>query len=212
MRVLIINASPRRRGNSDVATKELLDQFEKNGVETELYNLSSKPIMGCQACRYCISNKRCAIDDDVNVIGDKIKDVDGLVVITPTYYAAPSGPLLSFMQRLFYSNEARFTMKVGAAVVACRRAGATPALDTLQRFFLKANMIVVGSEYWNILYGHRRGDGIEDVEGRQALRVLANNITFVMKSLELGKDKFGTPDIEPKIHMNFIRSTIDYGN
>ncbi len=207
MKVLILNGSPRIDGNTTVAISELVKTFEQNGVETEVVQIGQKDIRGCIACYQCLEKGKCVFDDLVNDIAPKFQEADGIIAATPVYYANANGTLLSFLQRLFFSTSKTVdkTMKVGASVVVCRRGGATASFDEINKFFTMNCMPVVSSQYWNIVHGRDKGEAIEDAEGLQTMRTLALNMTFLIKSIELGKNKFGLPQKEPITFTNFIR-------
>lgn len=206
MKVLLINGSPHAKGNTAVALNEMIKVFAEAGVETELVHVGGKDIRGCVACGNCFKLGRCVFDDIVNEVAPKFAAADGLVVGAPVYYSSPNGTIISFLDRLFYStNTVNKAMKVGASVVICRRGGASASFDVLNKYFGISGMPVAGSQYWNIVYGLKEGEAAQDAEGLQTMRTLARNMTFLMKSIALGKEKFGIPEREPWTPTHFIR-------
>ena len=206
MKVLLINGSPRAKGNTSIALKEMVKIFEAEGVETELIHIGHKVIRGCIACGNCFKLGRCVFDDVVNETAPKFMEADGLVVGTPVYYGSPNATTLAFLDRLFYSTFAQDkTMKVGAGVVICRRGGASASFDVLNKYFTITGMAIAGSQYWNMVYGLEKGEAAQDGEGLQTMRTLARNMTFLMKSIALGKEQFGLPAKEEWIPTHFIR-------
>ena len=206
MKVLLINGSPRAKGNTSIALKEIVKIFEAEGVETELIHIGHKVIRGCIACGNCLKLGRCVFDDVVNETAPKFMEADCLVVGTPVYYGSPNATTLAFLDRLFYSTFAQDkTMKVGAGVVICRRGGASASFDVLNKYFTITGMAIAGSQYWNMVYGLEKGEAAQDGEGLQTMRTLARNMTFLMKSIALGKEQFGLPAKEEWIPTHFIR-------
>lgn len=205
MKVLIINGSPRVNGNTSIALREMENEFRRLGVETETVQVGNKDIRGCIACGHCYKEGKCVFDDEVNVLAKKFEEADGLVVASPVYYASANATLIACLDRLFYSTRFDKTMKVGASVVCARRSGCTATFDELNKYFTITNMPIVSSQYWNCIHGGRPGDAEQDEEGKQTMRTLARNMAFLMKSIELGKEKFGLPEKEPHAFTNFIR-------
>lgn len=205
MKVLMINGSPRVHGNTYIALNEMEKVFNKSGIETEIIHVGNKDIRGCIACASCTKTGKCVFDDIVNETAEKFEKCDGLVVGSPVYYASANATLIAFLTRLFYSTHFDKTMKVGAAVVAARRGGLSTTFDELNKFFTISGMPVASSQYWNSIHGREAGEASQDVEGLQSMRTLANNMTFLMKSIALGKETFGLPQKEPFQRMNFIR-------
>ena len=205
MKVLMINGSPHAKGNTYIALHEMEKIFQKEGVETEILQIGNKPIRGCIACNSCSEKGRCVFDDAVNEAAPKIEECDGLVVSSPVYYASANATLIAFLDRLFYSTSFDKTMKVGAAVVAARRGGLSATFDELNKYFTICGMPVASSQYWNSIHGRARGEAEQDGEGLQTMRTLARNMTFLMKSIALGKEKYGLPEQEPFSPTNFIR-------
>ena len=205
MKILMINGSPRKGGNTAIALEEMRKVFEKNGIETDIFTLGTQQITGCRACWACKKIGKCVIDDAVNDVAAKLRESDGLVVGVPVYYASANGTLISLMDRLFCSRNADLTMKVGAAVVTARRGGASATFDEINKYFTISGMPVASSEYWNMVHGWEAGDAEGDPEGLRTVRVLAENMSFLMKSIALGKEKYGMPHREPRVMTNFVR-------
>lgn len=205
MKVLMINASPRSGGNTSVALNEMKKIFDDSGVEVEIVQIGTEAIRGCVGCMNCIKSGKCAFDDAVNAIAPKFKDSDALVVASPVYYASANGTLISLLDRLFFSTNFDKTMKVGASIAVARRGGCSATFDGLNKYFTISGMPVASSQYWNSIHGKNPGEACEDEEGLQIMRTLAKNIVFLMRSIELGKDKFGLPDKETPIRTGFIR-------
>lgn len=205
MKVLILNGSPRANGNTALAIKEMENVFKAEGVEFETIVVGNKNIRGCIACGKCSEIGKCVFDDEVNEIAKKFEEADGLVLASPVYYASANATLMALLARLFYSTHFNKTMKVGASVVCARRGGCSATFDELNKFFTISGMPVASSQYWNNIHGGAPGDADADEEGKRTMRVLARNMTFLMKSIELGKEKFGLPEEEPRVFTNFIR-------
>lgn len=205
MKVLLLNGSPKANGNTAIALKEMEKVFLAEGIETEIIHVGNKDIRGCVACVSCYQTGKCAIDDVVNEIAPKLEEADGLVVGSPVYYASANATLVALLQRLFYSTHFDKTMKVGASVAIARRGGCSSTFDELNKFFTISGMPVASSQYWNSVHGGAPGQVNEDAEGLQTMRVLAKNMTFLMKSIALGKEQFGLPEKERKQFTNFIR-------
>ena len=205
LHVLLLNGSPRANGNTSIALKELENIFHTQGVETETVLLGNQDIRGCIACYSCKKNGKCIFDDIVNELAPKFEVSDGLVIASPVYFASANATLIACLDRLFYSTSFDKAMKVGASVVCARRGGCSAAFDELNKFFTVSNMPVVSSQYWNSVHGRDMGEAVMDEEGLQTMRTLANNMTFLMKSIALGKEAYGLPEKEPTIHMNFVR-------
>jgi len=205
MKVLMINGSPRAEGNTYAALQEMEKIFREEGIETEILNIGSKDIRGCIACGSCAKNGKCVFDDMVNEAAPKFAECDGLVVGSPVYYASANATLIAFLDRLFYSTGFDKTMKVGASVVAARRGGLSATFDELNKYFTISGMPVASSKYWNSIHGRTPGEAKEDGEGLQTMRVLARNMAFLMKSIALGKEKYGLPKKEERVSTHFIR-------
>ncbi len=205
MKVLMINGSPRANGNTYTALHEMENIFAQEGVETKILHIGNKDIRGCIACGACGQRGKCVFDDLVNETVAEFEACDGLVVGSPVYYASANATLIAFLTRLFYSTPFDKSMKVGAGVVTARRGGLSATFDELNKFFTISGMPVASSQYWNSIHGAAPGEAAQDVEGLQVMRTLARNMTFLMKSIALGKEKYGIPEKEPFQRMNFIR-------
>ena len=205
MKVLMINGSPHVSGNTALALKEMETIFRENGVEVETVQVGGKAIRGCIACGKCGELGKCVFDDLVNETAAKLESIDGLVLASPVYYASANGTLISFLDRLFYSKGCDMTMKVGASVVCARRGGCSATFDELNKYFTISGMPVASSQYWNSIHGRTPGEAEQDSEGRQTMRTLARNMTFLMRSIALGKAEFGLPEREAQIATHFIR-------
>lgn len=205
MKVLMLNGSPHAEGNTYMALQEMEKIFVKEGIETEILHIGNKDIRGCIGCGNCSKTGKCVFDDLVNETAGKFEACDGLVVGSPVYYASANATLVAFLTRLFYSTHFDKTMKVGAAVAAARRGGLTATYDELNKFFGIAGMPIASGQYWNGIHGAAPGEAAQDAEGLQMMRTLAANMTFLMKSIALGKEKYGVPQREPFARTNFIR-------
>ncbi len=206
LKVLMLNGSPREKGNIALAFREMEKVFAENDVAFENILLGRMDIRGCIACETCRKNGKCVFDDIVNELAVKFEEADGLVIGSPVYYGSANGTLMSALQRLFYSTHFDKSLKVGASVVSARRSGCTATFDELNKFFTLCNMPVATSQYWNNIYGWEPGEGQVDAEGRQVMRVLARNMVFLMKSIVLGKDQIGLPATEERVWTNFTRN------
>ena len=196
-KVLLLNGSPHANGCTATALAEMIRVFEQEGVETELIQVGNKDIRGCMSCGFCGKNGRCVFDGDpVNQVAEKFEKADGLVVGSPVYYGSPNGTLLALLDRLFYSTGFSKQMKVGAAVVSCRRGGNTASFDVLNKYFTISHMPIAPSNYWNQVHGFSAEDVKKDLEGLQTMRNLARNMTFMMKAFADAKEKYGYPELE----------------
>ena len=205
MKVLMINGSPRANGNTSVALEEMKKIFDAEGIETETVQVGNKDVRGCVACGRCAELGKCVFDDVVNELASKFEEADGLVVASPVYYASANATLIAVLDRLFYSTHFSKTMKVGASVVCARRGGCSATFDELNKYFTISGMPIASSQYWNSIHGRTPGEADKDEEGKQTMRVLARNMTFLMKSIALGKEKFGLPETEKHAWTHFIR-------
>ena len=205
MKVLMLNGSPRKNGNTSIALKEMEKIFNQEGIETEIIHVGNKGIRSCIACGACSEKGKCVFDDIVNEIAPKFEECDGLVVGSPVYYASANATLVALLTRLFYSTSFDKTMKVGASVVCARRGGLSATFDELNKFFTISGMPVASSRYWNSIHGRQEGEAARDEEGLLTMRVLARNMSFLMKSIALGKEKYGLPEKEAVTMTNFIR-------
>ena len=205
MKVLIINGSPRVNGNTTIAIREMAAVFKADGLDVETVQVGNKDIRGCIACGKCSDMGKCVFDDIVNELAPKFEEADGLVIASPVYYASANATLIACLDRLFYSTHFDKTMKVGASVVCARRGGCSATFDELNKFFTICNMPIASSQYWNSIHGREQGQAELDEEGKQTMRVLARNMTFLMKSIALGKEKYGLPEKEARAFTHFIR-------
>ena len=205
LKVLMLNGSPHANGNTVVALREMEKVFMENGVAVETVLVGDKAVRGCAACNGCKKTGKCVFDDVVNDVSPKFEAADGLVVASPVYYASANATLIACLDRLFYSSSFDKTMKVGASVVCARRGGCSATFDELNKYFTISGMPVASSQYWNSIHGRTPGEAEQDGEGRQTMRTLARNMTFLMKSIALGKEQFGLPEKEERIATHFIR-------
>lgn len=205
MKVLMINGSPHKNGNTYTALHEMELVFETEGIGTEIVQIGNKDIRGCIACYSCMEKGKCVFDDIVNELAPKFEACDGLVIASPVYYASANATLIACLDRLFYSTHFDKTMKVGASVVAARRGGLSATFDELNKYFTICGMPVASSGYWNSIHGRTPGEAAQDKEGLQTMRTLARNMTFLMKSIALGKEQYGLPEKETAERTNFIR-------
>ena len=204
MKVLILNGSPRVDGNTSIALDEIVKTLQEEGVESEVVQIGNKAIRGCVACGGCSDSGKCVFDDVVNEIAPKFEEAGGLIVASPVYYANANATLIACLDRLFYSTQFDKTMKVGASVAVARRGGCSATFDELNKYFTISNMPVVPSQYWNSVHGRVKGDASKDLEGLQTMRTLARNMAFLMKSISLGKEKYGLPKTEEHAWTHFI--------
>ena len=204
MNVIILNGSPKAEGNTAVAINEMVKVFDEEGVTTEIIHVGNAAIRGCVSCGTCAMTGKCVFDDIVNEIAPKFEAADGMVVASPVYYASANATLIACLDRLFYSSHFDKTMKVGASVVVARRGGCSATYDELNKYFTISGMPVASSQYWNSVHGNAPGQAKEDAEGLQTMRTLARNMTFLMKSIALGKEKYGLPEKEEHVWTNFI--------
>mgnify|MGYP001066609922 CR=1 FL=1 len=205
MKVLLINGSPRANGNTAAALGEMAAVFTQEGMETEIIQVGNKDIRGCIACGGCGAKGKCVFEDLVNETAPKFQACDGLVVGSPVYYASANATLVAFLTRLFYSTHFDKTMKVGACVAAARRGGLSSTFDELNKFFTISGMPVASSQYWNSVHGREPGQAVQDQEGMQTMRTLARNMSFLIKSIALGKEAYGLPEKEEHLWTHFIR-------
>lgn len=205
MKVLIINGSPRVGGNTSTALDEMVKVFSGEGIDTEVVQIGNKAIRGCVSCGSCGSTGKCVFNDEVNEIAKLFEESDGLVLASPVYYASANATLIALLDRLFYSSHFDKRMKVGASVVVARRGGCSATYDELNKYFTISEMPVASGNYWNSVHGGAKGDALEDAEGLNTVRTLARNMSFLIKSIALGKEQLGLPEREPKVFTNFIR-------
>ena len=205
MKVLIINGSPRKDGNTSIAIREMVKIFEKEKIDAEVVRVGAEAVRGCIACGRCAEIGKCVFDDAVNELAPKFEEADGLVVASPVYYASANATLIAVLDRLFYSSHFDKTMKVGASVVCARRGGCSATYDELNKYFAISNMPIASSQYWNSIHGRGQGEAEMDEEGKQTMRILARNMIFLMRSIQLGKEKYGLPESEEHAWTHFIR-------
>ena len=205
MKVLMLNGSPRANGNTALALEEMKKTFAQEGVEAEIMHVGHLPVRSCIACGKCRETGKCVFDDIVNEVAEKFAEADGLVLGSPVYYASANATLVALMTRLFYSARINKTMKVGSSVVIARRGGCSATFDELNKFFTIAGMPVASSQYWNSVHGGAPGEAAQDLEGLQTMRTLARNMSFLIKSIQLGREKYGLPEREKGVATNFIR-------
>ena len=205
MNILMISGSPHQNGNTAIALAEMKKIFDAEGVDTTIIQVGNKAVRGCIGCGSCYEKGKCIFDDDVNKAAQLFEKADGLVVASPVYYASANGTLVSFLDRLFFSTHFDKTMKVGASVAVARRGGCTATFDQLNKYFTICGMPVASSQYWNMAHGRAPGEAAQDAEGLQTMRTLARNMVFLIKSIALGKEKYGLPETEPWTATNFIR-------
>lgn len=205
MKVLLINGSPNAKGNTALALGEMEAVFHAEGIETERIHVGNKAVRGCIGCRKCRQTGKCVFEDIVNETAPKFAACDGIVVGSPVYYASANATLVAFLTRLFYSTSCDKTMKVGAAVAAARRGGLTATFDELNKFFAISGMPIASGQYWNGIHGAAPGEAEQDAEGKQQMRTLARNMSFLMKSIQLGKERYGIPEREKPTFTNFVR-------
>ena len=206
MKVLMLNGSPKAKGNTAIALKEMESVFLSEGIEAEIVQVGHKDVRGCIACGGCYDSGKCVFDDIVNELSEKLKAADGLVVASPVYYASANATLVAVLDRLFYSANYPMTMKVGASVAVARRGGCSATFDQLNKYFTITGMPIASSQYWNSVHGCAPGEAAEDAEGLQTMRTRARNMAFLMKSIALGKERYGLPPKETKRQVtSFIR-------
>lgn len=204
MKVLLINGSPRGKGNTYIALSEVAKALEANGVETEIVSIGAKAVQGCIACGRCAELGRCVFNDELyNTVRGKLEEADGIVVGSPVYYAGPNGSLCALLDRLFFSASNLLRYKPAASVAVCRRGGASATFDRLNKYFTINCMPIVSSQYWNSVHGLLPGEAVQDAEGLQTMRTLGNNMAWLLKSLKQGGESL--PEREPGIMTNFVR-------
>lgn len=206
MKVLLINGSPHEKGCTFTALSEVAASLNQNGVDTEIFWIGKKAIQGCIACFKCATLGHCVFDDSVKKLADRLDEFNAIVIGSPVYYAGPAGSLLTFLDRFFFSGGDKFFGKLGASVVSCRRAGTTASFDRLNKYFTIKNMPVVASQYWNGVHGNSPEEVKQDLEGLQTMRTLGQNMAWLLKSIEAGKNSgVGAPKYEEQVFTNFIR-------
>lgn len=205
MKVLLINGSPKAKGNTAFALEQMAEVFADQGIEAEIIHVGNLPIRGCIACGSCYKTGKCVIDDVVNEMAPKFEEADGIVVGSPVYYASANATLIAFLDRLFYSTHFDKRMKVGASVVIARRGGCSSTFDELNKYFTISGMPIASSHYWNSIHGGKPGEASQDAEGIATMRNLAKNMAFLMKSIALGRETYGLPEYDKREMTNFIR-------
>ena len=205
MKVLLINGSPKAKGNTAFALEQMAEVFADQGIETEIIHVGNQAIRGCIACGSCYKTGKCVFDDTVNEIAPKFEAADGIVVGSPVYYASANATLIALLDRLFYSTHFDKRMKVGAGVTVARRGGCSATFDELNKYFTISGMPVASSHYWNSIHGGKPGDAQQDAEGIATVRNLAKNMAFLIKSIALGKETYGLPEYDKRQMTNFIR-------
>ena len=205
MKVLMLNGSPKAKGNTAIALNEMRAVFEAEGIEVECVQVGNQAVRGCISCGTCAKKGACVFDDVVNELAPKFEAADGLVVGSPVYYGSANATLVAVLDRLFYSKPFDTTMKVGAAVAVARRGGLTATFDELNKYFTISGMPVASGQYWNGVHGAAPGEAEQDAEGLQQMRTLARNMAFLMKSIALGRAEYGLPEAEPFQRTNFVR-------
>ena len=207
MKILLINGGPHEKGSTNVALEEIAKTLKENNIKTEIMWLGNNPIGGCIGCNYCLkNNNRCFMKDKVNEFLDKVEETDGFVFGSPVHFAAASGALTSFLDRVFYGRGEMFKNKIAASVVSCRRGGATSTFDQINKYFAMNNMPIVTSQYWNMVHGSKPEDVLKDEEGLQTMRNLAKNMAYILKCIKNAEENgIPKPQYEEKIKTNFIR-------
>ena len=205
MKVLLINGSPKAKGNTAFALEQMADVFAAQGIETEIIHVGNQSVRGCIACGSCYKTGKCVFDDMVNEVAPKFEAADGIILGSPVYYASANATLIAFLDRLFYSTHFDKRMKVGACVTVARRGGCSATFDELNKYFTISGMPVASSHYWNSIHGGKPGEAAEDLEGVATVRNLAKNMAFLIKSIALGKEAFGLPEYDKRQMTNFIR-------
>lgn len=206
MKVILVNGSPHQRGCTYIALTEVKKSLENNGIVTEDFWIGNKPIAGCIGCGSCLDTGKCFVDDKVNEFLEMVPNADGFIFGTPVHFASGSGMITSFMDRVFYGRRSLFKNKVAAAVVSCRRGGATSTFDQINKYFAMNNMPIITSQYWNMVHGSKPEDVLKDEEGLQTMRTLGNNMAWILRCIDAGK-KAGVmePENEKVVMTSFIR-------
>ena len=205
MKVLLVNGSLHAKGCTYTALSEVEKALQANGIKTEMYWIGEHDVSGCKGCWACKKIKKCVIDDGVNEFVEKAAQFDGFVFGSPVYYASAAGAMISFMDRVFYSGGKNLAYKPAASVVSCRRGGASTTFDVLNKYYTINNMPIVASNYWNEVHGNTAEEVLQDEEGLQTMRVLGNNMAWLLKCIEKGKEAGVAPVTEKKIWTNFVR-------
>lgn len=206
MKVLLINGSPRKNGCTFTALNEIAKVLKEEGIDSEFFNVPAKT-QGCIACSYCMTHHACVVKDKLNELASRLEEFDGLIVGSPVYYSSPSGSVIAFLDRLFYSSGEKLTGKPAAAIVSARRAGTTSSIEVLNKYFAVNEMPIVTSNYWSMVHGNAPEEVLQDLEGLQVMRILARNMAWMLKCIEAGKKQgIVKPESEQKICTNFIRN------
>ena len=205
MKVLMLNGSPRANGNTAIALQQMQQEFQAAGIEAEIVQVGNQNLRGCTACNACKKSGKCVYDDIVNELSPKFAAADGLVLASPVYYASANGTLISCLDRLFHSTSFEKRFKVGASIAVARRGGCSATFDQLNKYFTIYEMPIASGLYWNSVHGAAPGEAQQDAEGLKVMRSLAKNMTFLMKSIALGKEAYGLPEKEAPVFTNFIR-------
>jgi multimeric flavodoxin WrbA len=202
----MINGSPHEKGCTYTALSEVAGQLEKQGIETNIFHIGDEPIRGCTGCASCFESGYCIFEDDlVNTCVDLAAEADGILVGSPVYYAGPNGSICAFLDRMFFGKAAKYAYKPAAAIVNCRRGGASAAFDRLNKYFTISNMPVVPSQYWNATHGRTPEEVRQDLEGMQIMRTLGRNMAWLLKCIEVAKGAVPYPEAELRVMTNFIR-------
>jgi len=204
MKVLLLNGSPRAQGNTYLALSEIAAVLARHGVDSEIFQLGTDPVRGCLGCRSCKTTKKCVFDDIANRLVEKASQSDGFIFGTPVYYGGANGALCAVLDRAFYSGAGAFTGKPAASVVVCRRGGAASAFDRLNKYITINQMPLVSSQYWNSIHGHEVGEVLQDKEGLQTMRTLAENLVWLLRCIESGRDTVPPPTVEDRIRTDFV--------
>ena len=206
MKVLMVNGSPNEHGCTYTALSEVAKTLEKHGIESEIVYLGKKPVAGCIACMNCFKTGHCFRNDIVKGLQERLDEFDAIILGSPVYYSNPTGQILSFAQRLFFCKENEMAGKLGASVVSCRRGGASATFESLNQFFTICNIPVVSSQYWNSVHGFTPEDVHKDEEGLQTMRSLGENMAWMLKAIQKGKEVgINLPVYEPRLRTHFIQ-------
>lgn len=205
MKVLLLNGSIHKNGTTNAALTKIAETLESSGIETEIFHIGGEPVSDCLACMQCVKTGKCVIDDAVNVFVEKARNADGFVFGTPVYYAHPSGRVLSFLDRAFYSGKPAFRFKPGASVAVARRAGTVASFDVLNKYFTISSMPVVSSTYWNNVFGGNGEQAQQDAEGMSAMENIGKNMAWLLRCIHAGAKQGITPPEQSKARTNFIR-------
>lgn len=205
MKVIAINGSPKPKGNTYFALKTVCESLEQQQIETEILHIGNLDIKGCIGCGRCRDGQCHYSDEVLREMVDKIHKADGILLGSPVYYASIAGTMKSFLDRLFYPNQGRMRLKVGASIAVPRRSGGVTTFDQLNNYFLISEMVVAPSYYWNVIHGGAHGEVLKDAEGMSGLKNLANNMAWLLKIKNYSKDVYPLPDMAERSWTNFIR-------